>query len=149
MTQQRYKINVNGREFEHDEPSITGSELLKLIGLHHSLDYEILLAHDAKESEPVELTESVDLKLYPVANFSIKPYPEAVLELDDEEYPFAEIFMTPVEIMVLGGYKDTEYYLKQIVGHQEITYKNDKEHIVELHNKIKFVTCKIASTTVS
>lgn len=149
MTHLINKVNVNNREFEHDGATINGSELLKLIGLHHSLDYEILLALHANEWEPVELTETVNLSPDRVTTFTIRPYPEAELELDDEAYPFTEIFMTPSEILVLGGYKDTEYYLKQIIGHQEITYKNDKAHIIALHDKIKFVTCKIASTTVS
>lgn len=149
MNEKQFSITVNGRHFAHDSPTITGNELLQLVGLHHSSEYEILLRLNERESEPVELTETVDLARHQEAAFTIKPYPEAVIELDDETIPFTEIFMTPVEIMLLADYKDSEYYLKQVIGHQEITYKDDKQHVIALHDRIKFVTCKIANTTVS
>jgi len=144
-----YKIQVNGRSFEHDAPEISGQQLLTLIGLRHSVDYEILLQIHPNEFEPVEIEEKVDLQKQPVTIFTVKPYPEAVMDVDDELYPFTEIFMTPVEIMNVAGLKEGEFYLKQLVGHQEITYKNDKNHVIALHDHIKFVSCKTTNTTVS
>lgn len=146
---QKYKINVNGRVFEYTEPKITGQEVLTLIGLHNSADYELLLQLTERESEPVELNEVVTLKEGSENFISVKPYPEAVFELDDECYPFSEIFMTPAELMGIAGLKENEFYLKQLLGHKEITYKNDQEHVIALHDHIKFVSCKTANTTVS
>jgi hypothetical protein len=149
MNGQMYKIRVNGRNFEHEAPEISGRELLKLIGVHLSADYEILLLIKPEEFEPVEMNEKVDLQKSPETIFTVKPYPEAKMEVDDEFYPFTEVFMTPVEIMTIAGLKEGEFYLKQLIGHQEITYKNDKNHVIALHDCIKFVSCKTANTTVS
>lgn len=149
MNLQQFEIRVNEKPFQWDQPQILGMEVLRLIGLVHSNDYEILIKLKNKEFEPVELTESVDLTDPAVETFFVKPYPSVSFELDDEDYPFAQVFMTPKEIMNIANVDATKFYLKQILGHQEITYKHDPDHIIAMHDKIKFCTCKTGNTTVS
>jgi len=149
MTQNNFPLNVNGREFVHDSPEITGKQLLELIGIKHSPDYEILEKTGEHEFSPVELERPVKLNAEKAISFIIKPYPEAEMYVNDEPYPFTEIFMTPSEIMTVADLSDKDFYLKQIIGHEDITYKDDNGHIIPMHDKIKFVTCKIANTTVS
>lgn len=144
-----FPIRVNDRVFDFDEPKITGKQLLELVGLTHSVDYEILLKHNQKELEPVQLDEVVDLTHPDIETFHIKPYPSVTIDVDDETYPIAHIFMTPKEIMVLAGVDSTKFYLKQLLEAKEITYKSDAEHIIAMHHKMRFVTCKLGSATVS
>jgi hypothetical protein len=49
----------------------------------------------------------------------------------------------------LTGVNADTHYLKQIQEHKEITYKNDMDYTVSLVDKMKFVSCKLSSTTVS
>lgn len=149
MNKNIFPIRVNDRVFNYDEPTITGKQLLILIGLTHSVDYEILLKHTDKEFEPVQLDEIVDLNNPQIETFFIKPYPSVTIDVDDETYPIALIFMTPREIMTLSLVDPEKFYLKQILDAQEINYKNDVDYIIPMHNKMKFVTCKLGSATVS
>ena len=144
-----FDVKVNDRVFNHDKPTITGRGLLVLIGLVHSTDYEILFKLTGQEFEPVELDEIVDLTNPEIETFYVKPYPSVTIEVDDETYPIAQIFMTPKEIMTLAGIDGDKHYLKQILDAREITYKNDAEHVIAMHHKMKFVSCKTGNTTVS
>lgn len=149
MSLEKFKIIVNEKSFECSQSKIIGAELLNLIGLNHSTEYEILLKLSQKEFEPIELNESIDLTNPEIETFIVKPYPSVTFELDDEDYPFEQIFMTPIEIMAIADIDAAKFYLKQIIGAQEISYKNDENHLICMHNKIKFCTCKKSNTTVS
>ena len=144
-----FDVRVNEKVFKHDEPTITGKRLLILIGLTHSTDYEILFKLAKKEFEPIQLDEVVDLTNPEIETFYVKPYPSVTVDVDDETYPIAHIFMTPKEIMTLAGIDGDKHYLKQILDAREITYKNDADHVIAMHHKMKFVSCKTGSTTVS
>jgi hypothetical protein len=149
MSMQNFEIRVNEKTFVYSHSQITGRELLKLIGLRNSSDYEILLKLSKDELEPVEIDENVDLTNPEIETFFIKPYPSVTITVDDEELPIAQIFMTPKEVLTLAGLDESKFYLKQLIEHQEITYKNDADHVLAMHDKMKFTSCKIASTTVS
>lgn len=149
MKSNTFEIRVNDRTFNYEKSTITGKELLILIGLNHSTDYEILFKLAGKEFEPIQLDEVVDLADPKIEKFFIKPYPSVVIEVDDEIYPIAHIFMTPTEILTLAGIDADKHYLKQILEAREITYKNDKVHVIAMHHRMKFVSCKIGNTPVS
>jgi hypothetical protein len=144
-----FDLTINGKIYRSGKPVINGKHILELVGLHHSTDYEILMKLTAGEFEPIELDEDVDLKKKGVEAFLVKPYPHVSIEVDDEKYPVTEVLMTPVEIMVLAGLDPKKHYLKQIIGHTDITYKNDPEHVIGIVDCMKFSSCKIANTTVS
>lgn len=149
MENKVFDLVINGKIYKFDKPKITGEELLDLIGLHNSADYEILMKLTDCEYEPIELKEKVDVSKPGIEAFSIKPYREIRIEVDDEFYPVTEILMTPKEIMVLAGLDSEKFYLKQIIGHTDITYKNDSSHVIGIIDCMKFSSCKIANTTVS
>jgi len=144
-----FELTINGKPYRTAQHIINGEDILQLLGLHHSTDYEILMKLTDGEFEPVELKENVDLKKQGVEAFQVKPYPHVSIEVDDEKYPVTEVLMTPVEIMVLAGLDPKKHYLKQIIGHTDITYKNDPEHVIGIVDCMKFSSCKIANTTVS
>jgi len=142
-------ILVNGILFELEKKIITGRELLPLVGIHDSDDYEILMKLSEKEYEPVELNQEVDLGHPGIESFTIKPYHHFKIEIDDREKEVLEAFMTPVQIMGLLGYAEADYYLKEITGHKEITYKDNPKHPIAMKDCMKFSTCKKSPTGVS
>jgi hypothetical protein len=144
-----FELTINGKLFKSAKQLINGEELLTLLGLHNSADYEVLMKLTDREFEPIELKEEVDLKKPGVEEFLVKPYRSISIEVDDEKYPVTELLMTPKEIMVLAGLDPQKHYLKQIIGHTDITYKNDPDHIIGIVDCMKFSSCKITSTTVS
>ncbi|MGY4540028.1 hypothetical protein ACVW0P_004470 [Mucilaginibacter sp. UYNi724] len=149
MENKNFELTINGKLFKSDKQLINGEELLGLLGIHHSADYEMLMKLTDREYEPIELKEEVDLKKPGIEAFLVKPYRSIAIEVDDEKYPVTEVLMTPKEIMVLAGLDANKHYLKQIIGHTDITYKNDPDHIIGIVDCMKFSSCKITSTTVS
>lgn len=149
MEKKIFELKINGKIYKVDQPQTTGEAILKLVGLHHITDYEILMKLTDCEYEPIEVKEMVDLSKPGIEAFLVKPYQEIKIEVDDEFYPVTEILMTAKEIMILAGLDPEKYYLKQIVGHTDITYKNDPDHIIGIIDCMKFSSCKIANTTVS
>ena len=149
MENKSYELKINGKLFKSPKGEINGEELLNLLGLHNSADYEILMKLTDSEFEPIELKELVDLKRPGIEAFQIKPYHSVSIEVDDEKYPVTELLMTPKEIMVLSSIDPQKHYLKQIIGHTDITYKNDADHIIGIKDCMKFSSCKVTSTTVS
>ena len=144
-----FELIINGKLFKTEKQLINGEELLSLLGIHHTIDYEVLMKIADCEFEPIELNEVVDLKKPGLEAFFVKPYHIVNIEVDDEKYPVTEVLMTPKEIMVLAGLDPQKHYLKQIIGHTDITYKNDPDHIIGIVECMKFSSCKITSTTVS
>jgi len=144
-----FELTINGKLYKTEKQLINGEELLSLLGIHHSTDYEVLMKLTDCEYEPIELKEEVDLKKPGIEAFLVKPYKTIAIEVDDEKYPVTEVLMTPKEIMVLAGLDPQKHYLKQIIGHTDITYKNDPDHIIGIVDCMKFSSCKITSTTVS
>lgn len=144
-----FELTINGKLFKSSKPVIDGEEILNLIGLQHSSDYEVLMKLTDCEFEPIELKEEVYLKNKGIEAFLVKPYHSVSIEVDDEKYLITEVLMTPKEIMTLAGLEPLKHYLKQIIGHTDITYKNDPDHIIGIVDCMKFSSCKITSTTVS
>lgn len=144
-----YAIKINGKKLEVNDRHITGKEVLLLADLEPPQDYELLLKLTQKELEPVQLEEKVDLSNPGIENFHAKPYRKLTIYVDDEQVEVMECFMEPNAILAASGYDPEGFYLKQILGHKEITYKNDPHHIVAIRNKQRFSTCKLEPTTVS
>jgi Multiubiquitin len=145
----KFGLTINGHEFKSPNQFITGKEILVLAGLDPEHGFEILMKLTGKEYEPVELDESKDLNHPGIENFEVKPIHKLTIWLDDEEIPVPKCFLTPVEILALGDKKPEQYYLKQILEHREINYKEDEHHLIAIVCKMKFSTCKKGPVGVS
>ncbi|MEQ8882651.1 MAG: multiubiquitin domain-containing protein [Cytophagales bacterium] len=145
---EHFRFKLNGQVFEAKKV-ITGREILEIAELEPAEDYELLLKIDQKEFEPIQLGESVDLSTPGIEAFRAQPYKSFIVYVDDEPVIVDECFMTPVEILQQSGKEPGGFYLKQIRGHREITYKKDPNHKVAIRNKMIFSTCKLEPTTVS
>lgn len=144
-----YELRINGKHFSWSKPGINGQELLDLTGLSPASHYELFFQVKDGLLEPVELTEEKQLKPNVPEIFEIRPSHEIKIELDDEGFPVFKCFMTPVEILDLLKLKASEYYLKKIECHDEISYKDDENHMIPMTDKSKFSSCKRGPTTVS
>ena len=143
-------IRINGKEFNWAHPSILGRQVLEVAGFEPAADYEIFIKLTEKELQPVELDESIDLTKPGIETFIVRPYHEFTIFIDDEPYKTHEVFMTPRQILKdLRKLDPNKFYLKQILGHKEISYKNDPDHEIAIRNHMRFSTCKIDSTPVS
>ena len=143
MQNNSYEIRINGKKFEAKEPKITGKQVLEIAGLEPASDYELLLKLNNKAYEPVELNEVVDLTQPGIETFTAKPYKDMEIFVDDlPPMKVHECFMTPNEILIEAGFDPQKYYLKQIMDHKEITYKNDPDHTIAMKNHMRFATSK-------
>ncbi|WP_271784336.1 multiubiquitin domain-containing protein [Aquimarina algiphila] len=146
---EKFVFRVNRKKFETVNAIITGKEVLKIVELLPVEDYELLIKVNEKGFEPVQLNEKIDLKGAGIEGFFAKPYKKLIIHVDDEPIAVNECFMTPNEILTTAEKNPNGFYLKQISGHREISYKNDREHKVSIKNGLRFSSCKLEPTTVS
>ena len=146
---EKFIFRVNRQKFESVNAIITGKEILEKADLLPVEDYELLIKVNEKGFEPVQLDEKIDLKGAGIEGFFAKPYRKLIIYVDDEPIEVDECFMTPNEILTASGKDANGFYLKQISGHREVSYKNDREHKVAIKNGLKFSSCKLEPTTVS
>lgn len=67
--------------------------------------------------------------------------------VDGEPHETHKHVMTATEILQSAGLDPTQYYLKQIQGDHEISYKPNEE--IRMHNHMKFISIFTGSTPVS
>ncbi len=146
---EKFIFRVNRQKFESVNAIVSGKEVLEIADLLPVEDYELLIKVNEKGFEPVQLVEKIDLKGAGIEGFFAKPYKKLIIYVDDEPLEVDECFMTPNEILEAAGKNANGFYLKQIRGHREISYKNDREHKVTIKNGSKFSSCKLEPTTVS
>lgn len=144
-----FEVRINGNVFFSPEQFITGREILKLAGLEPAEHYEILMKLTGQEFEPVELDEKKNLGHTGIETFEARLVHQLTIFLDDEPFKVFDCFMTPVEILALDKKKPEHYYLKQILGHREITYKEDELHKIAMKDNMRFSSCKKGPTPVS
>ncbi len=144
-----YDLIVNGHKFQTPDRFVTGKDVLVIAGFAPGHPFEIFMKLKGNEFEPVELNEKKDLKEGGIEQFEVKQIEPLTIEIDDDDYTVPECFMTPVQILALKKFKLEAYYLKQILAHKEITYKNDEQHVIAIHCGMKFSTCKKGPVTVS
>lgn len=75
--------------------------------------------------------------------------PEFDYSVDDEKFETEKHKLTPREILTNAGYDASAFYLIQIEGDHDISYKDKLDDEIELHNHMKFITAKLGPTPVS
>lgn len=145
----KFSFRVNGKKYETENSTITGKEILIISGYEPVEDFELLQKINEAGFEPVQLNEEIDLNDPGIEGFRAKLFKKLTIYVDDEPINVDEFIMTPTEIIRETGKNPDGFYLKQINGHKEIGYKNDREHQIRIENGLKFITCKLAPTTVS
>lgn len=136
-------FRLNKQKFESSDSQVAGRQILKIGGLEPVEDFELLKKINEAGFEPIQLDEVVDLKEAGIEGFFAKPYKKLIINVGNQPIEVDECFMTPLEILVAAGIKPKDFFLKQLKGHVEICYKNDRNHKVALKNGAKFITCKL------
>jgi len=144
-----FKFKIKNVEFSSENQVIAGNVILTIGGFQPPEDFELYLELHGKEFEPIQFDENVDLGLPGIEKFIVNPKKLLKFLVDDEKYETDEIELTPTQILQIVGIDPTKYYLKQIKGHIEITYKNDVDTDIIMLGNPKFITCKDEPTTVS
>ncbi|MBI2417417.1 MAG: multiubiquitin domain-containing protein [Ignavibacteriales bacterium] len=144
-----YKFILNGKEYSHDTAKISGKEILNLGEVSPADEYDLLKKIQGKEYEPILLDEIVDLSDPGIEHFVAEKRKELMYSFDDEKYYTMNTVLTPVQILQIHGLNPEHYYLKQLMKHREITYKNDLEKQIDMIGEPEFISCKNEPTTVS
>ncbi|MDG3582479.1 MULTISPECIES: multiubiquitin domain-containing protein [Flavobacteriaceae] len=145
----QFSLRVNRKKYESENSTITGKEILIIAGCEPVEDFELLKKINEAGFEPVQLDEVIDLKEPGIEGFKAKLFKKLTIYVDDEPLDVDEFIMTPNEIIEETGKNSEGFYLKQIDGHKEIGYKNDRDYQIRIEKGQKFITCKLAPTTVS
>lgn len=145
----KFDYKVNETMLSSDNKTISGSEILSNAGFKPAENYDLYKKITGREFEPIQYDETVDLSEPGIEFFKVSRRQEISFEVDDETYPTQELEMTPIQILKVVNYESPQYYLKQIKGNMEITYKNDMNKPIDMMGHLKFITCKNEPTTVS
>ncbi len=144
-----YNFKVNEKQLSSDNKTISGSEILKIAGFEPEEDFDLYKKIQGHEYEPIQFDENVDLEEPGIEKFKVSVRKSIKFEVDDEEYETSELELTPIEIFKIIGLDSSKFYLKQIKGHMDITYKNDEHKSIDMLGHLKFITCKREAATVS
>lgn len=143
------KFEVNNLQLTSENKIITGTQILEIAGFMPVVDFDLYKKIKGQEYEPIQYDENVDLEEPGIEKFKVSRRAKLTFYVDDEEYTTMELALTPIDIFKIIDQKPTEYYLKQIIGNMEITYKNDETKSIDMIGELKFITCKREPTTVS
>lgn len=69
--------------------------------------------------------------------------------VDDEDQTTTEESLTPTQILSNAGLDPTQYYLVQVQGHHQVSYKDKPNEEIHMHPNLKFISVFIGSTPVS
>jgi hypothetical protein len=69
--------------------------------------------------------------------------------VDDEPYSTGEHILTPRQILTEAGRDIDTYYLVQIKGHEQESYKDNTDQEIHMHNNMKFISIFTGETPVS
>jgi len=146
---EKFDFKVNRKVYSSSEGTISGGQILEISGFLPIDDFNLFKKIEHGDFEPVEEHERVDLTAKGIEMFKVKPKKELKFEVDDEKYKTTETELTPVEILGMAGLKYEVYYLKQIIGHTEISYKDKETVLISMLHNPKFISCKKGPATVS
>ena len=145
----KFTFKLNGKSFSSNEGTISGGQILEIGGFLPLEDFNLFMKVKQQDFEPVKIEDLVDLTAQGVEQFKVKPKKELKFEVDDERYSTTELELTPVQILTIAGLKPEEYYLKQIIGHQEISFKDKETELINMVHNPRFFSCKKGPATVS
>ena len=69
--------------------------------------------------------------------------------VDDEPQTTTSHDLTANEILSNAGFDVTKYYLVQLIGDEQKSYKDAGATAIEMHEHMKFITVKLGSTPLS
>jgi hypothetical protein len=144
-----YKFNVNNKVLTSEKNLINGREILEKAGFTPVGQFDLYKKLQGHEFEPIQEEEQVDLAEPGIEMFKVIYRESLTFIVDDESYPTSETALTPLEIFQIIKKSPTSYYLKQILEHMEINYKNDETKSIDMLGNLLFITCKREPTTVS
>ncbi len=144
-----YKFTVNNKVLTSEKNLINGREILEKAGFFPVDQFDLYKKIQGHEFEPIQESEQVDLAEPGIERFKVIHRKSLTFIVDDEPYPTSETELTPLEIFQILKKSPTSYYLKQILGHMEITYKDDETKSIDMIGDLLFITCKREPATVS
>ncbi len=69
--------------------------------------------------------------------------------LDDEPQSTSEHVLTARKILTNGGLNPELYYLVQIIGHEQNSYRDHPDEEIRMHEHMQFISVFIGATPVS
>jgi hypothetical protein len=144
-----WKLIIDDKHFEWHHQYISGEDLRQLGNI--TADYQIFLSiKDPWKDELIKNEDKVDLALPGIERFFTKHIiSEKTIYIDDEKYNTSAEFLTPNQIMQLANIDKTDHYLKQIIGTEQISYKDKPEEKIKIVSGMKFVSIYVGPVTVS
>ena len=147
----KYRISIDGEKYVVNSDTLTGREILEIakkIPPACFILYQKLKGH--KDPIKIQLDEIVDLTKPGIERFTTKEHTGiTTYYLDGTAYTTTEKTLTPVQILTNGGLDINNYYLKQIVGDEQISYKDKPNESLRICPGSKFISVFKGATEVS
>jgi len=144
-----YKFTVNSKVLTSEKNLIKGREILEKAGFAPVNQFDLYKKLQGHEFEPIQDEEQVDLGEPGIELFRVNHRESLTFIVDDEQYLTSETELSPLDIFKIIKKSPTSYYLKQILEHMEINYKNDETKSIDMIGNLVFITCMRGPATVS
>lgn len=147
-----YKILLNDKQYEFEQPSVTGLEILNKAGLTPVECYTLYMKLAGCDFEKIGLKESVDIANPGVERFVTKEPDVFHYTLDEEPETTEQREMTANEILKAGGIDPATHYLVEInPDGSQSSYKGKGNDTITMrcHPRRKFISVLNGPTPVS
>jgi len=146
-----YKIKIDNEKFVINESTKKGKEILILAQKEPYECFELFQKiHGNNDLLRIEYENVVDFSNPGIEKFITKPLSgKKLIYVDDEEYYTSESYLTPNQILELADISIEDHYLKQIVGTNQISYKDKMDESIKICPNMKFVSIFIGETPVA
>jgi hypothetical protein len=147
----KYLIRIDHEKYEVHKSELSGREILDIANKKPAECY--LLFQKIKGHEhlkKIELNEEVDLKKPGIEMFETKQFDgKREYFLDDEPYTTTEKQLTSRQILIKANLNPDVYYIKEIIGDEQISYKDKLDLPIDICPGLKFVSVNIGPMPVS
>ena len=139
----KYIYFLNQEQFESANYKITGKEILNAANFE-SNNVELRIKINESGYEPVTLEEVIDLREPGRETFvTVNRLDHKTIFIDGMPHTVKEDTLSANKIIALTGKKVKDYFLVQLEGEVEVSYKNDRGFEIGLKDNAQFITYEL------
>ena len=147
----KFQLKIDDKVFISEKPELTRKDILQIADKTPACRFEVYVERNPhKQLTLLEDGQISDLTDPGIEKFITKFINEVSYDLSDESFKTTELTLTPNQILTKKfGSNAGQYYLKQIVGQTQVSYKEKPNEPITICPDSKFIYIFTGPMTVS